>query len=73
MFNEFTLLICTYMLYAFTDFAADPNAKTSIGWVFIGIVGGNLVVNWIVLFSKFLKPIIQMVKDKLGKTSKAPA
>jgi hypothetical protein len=45
MYNEITLLLCTYCCFLFTDFVGNLTTKEQIGWLFIGIVLTNLGLN----------------------------
>jgi hypothetical protein len=53
IFNEWTLLVCSYFLFAFTDFVGDVETRYLFGWVFIGLAVCNICVNWCALFYKF--------------------
>lgn len=55
LFNEVTLLACSYFLFAFTDFVGDATLRYSLGWGFISLIGLNVAVNLGALFySMFL-------------------
>ena len=41
--NETTFLVLTYMLYLFTDYTDYD--KNILGWVFIGILVMNAIIN----------------------------
>jgi hypothetical protein len=68
IFNEATLLICSYILLLFTDYIEDAQMRSDIGWVYGCIVAVNLIVNWLILFGRFIKvtlgPVIQMLLEK---------
>ena len=68
IFNETTLLICSYILLLFTDYIEDAQMRSDIGWVYGCIVAVNLIVNWLILFARFIKatlgPVIQMLLEK---------
>jgi hypothetical protein len=67
LFNEMTLLICSYFLFAFTDFVGDANTRFLAGWAFIGIVAINILVNWMALLYKVASAIRQAVRGFLHK------
>jgi hypothetical protein len=50
LFNEITLLCCSYFLFAFTDFVAEASTRYAMGWGFIGLIGMNVLVNIGALF-----------------------
>ena len=62
LFNESSLLVTSYFLLTFTDFVPEPETRYTIGWVFSGVVALNLIVNWIILFTRLAKQIIAFVK-----------
>ena len=68
IFNETTLLICSYILLLFTDYIEDAQMRSDIGWVYGCIVAVNLIVNWLILFARFIKAtlghVIQMLLEK---------
>lgn len=49
--NESTHLLLSYLNYLFTDFIIDIDTKSMIGWLFIGIIGFNIGINFLVIFS----------------------
>ena len=51
IFNELSLLTCSYFLFSFTDFVS-AETRFMMGWAFIGITGLNIIVNWLALFYK---------------------
>ena len=55
LFNESSILATSYFLLAFTDFVPEAETRYTIGWVFSGVVALNLVVNWIILFTRLAK------------------
>ena len=52
IFNEISLLICSYFLFMFTDFIPDAQTRYLAGWGFIGMAVFNIAVNWLCLFYK---------------------
>ena len=43
--NETTFLALFYTTYLFTDFILEPKAKDMVGWVFIGLIALNCIIN----------------------------
>jgi hypothetical protein len=37
--NELVLLILTYFIFMFSDWIQDESARSSLGWVFNGLIG----------------------------------
>lgn len=62
LFNEVTLLICSYYLFCFTSFVPDVEFRYFLGWIFIGIVALNIIVNWGVLMYKVFSLIINKIR-----------
>jgi hypothetical protein len=62
LFNEFTVMISSYMMILFTEFVEDPMMRAEIGWIFVGIIGINIIVNWSILIYKVVNGLIQFVK-----------
>lgn len=61
IFNESTLLVSSYFMFLFTDFVDDVQMRTTLGWVYIGIVGAMIVVN----FGCMLFKVFETVKSAL--------
>jgi len=47
--NEISVTIATYMLYAYTDLFTDIADLVMMGWVSIGIMGGNILINLVIM------------------------
>jgi hypothetical protein len=62
LFNEMTLLVCSYFLFAFTDFVPDANTRFMIGWAFIGLAALNILVNWMALFYKVFSALALIIR-----------
>lgn len=56
--NEVTLIICSYMLYLFTDYVDNAKTRYNLGWYFIGFAVGNIIINWIVIICKVIHSIV---------------
>ena len=44
-FNEVTMMVLIYFMMVFTEFVEDGNTRYTIGFVYIGISQGNLVLH----------------------------
>jgi hypothetical protein len=68
IFNEASLLACSYTLLAFTDYEDNLKTRSEMGWFFAAIVTINLGINWLLLFSRFISvsilPLIRKLRDK---------
>ena len=65
MFNEVCLLICSYFLFAFTDFVPDANTRYMYGWAVIGVAVFNIGCNWCALFYKVYLAVRYMIRKFL--------
>ena len=65
MFNEVCLLICSYFLFAFTDFVPDVNTRYMYGWAFIGVAVFNIACNWGALFYKVYLSVRYMIRKAI--------
>ena len=63
IFNESTLLVSSYFMFLFTDFVDDVKMRATLGWVYIGVIGIMIGVN----FSCMLFKVFQTVKNQLKK------
>jgi len=63
IFNESTLLVSSYFMFLFTDFVDDVHMRATLGWVYIGVIGAMIVVN----FSCMLFKVFETVKSELMK------
>jgi hypothetical protein len=46
IFNESTLLVSSYFMFLFTDFVDDVHLRATLGWVYIGVIGTMIIVNF---------------------------
>lgn len=65
LFNEVTLTITSYILILFTDFVEEPETRYMIGWMYSVMVCVNLLVNWVILFSRLLGTVWKSIRPKL--------
>ena len=61
VFNEYTIVICLYMCFTFTDFVSDPRMKHICGWVLIGTVLFNISLNILVVMGSSVLQIYKSV------------
>jgi len=47
--NEVALLICSVVMFCFTDFVVDPVYRYKLGWFYIYWVGVNIAFNVLML------------------------
>lgn len=64
IFNELSLLVCSYFLFMFSDFVEDVSTRNYIGWGFIGVAVFNIGVNWACLFYKVYLAVKGIVRKK---------
>lgn len=68
IFNESSLLACSYTLLAFTEYVDDPLIRSEIGWFYASLVSLNFAINWLLLFFRFvtvtLMPQICKLREK---------
>ena len=55
IFNEGTFCILVFFNYVFTDYVPNVNLRYSLGWVFLGIIGLNIFVNFIAIGAVVVK------------------
>ena len=55
LFNEFTILMCIYHCYLFTDFVPQPETRYSVGFSLIGCTVFNFSVNGYFMASATVK------------------
>ena len=55
IFNEGTFCILVLYNYAFTEFVPDVNFRYLLGWVFLGIIGINILVNLVAIGIEIVK------------------
>ena len=59
--NEVTLLLCSYMLYLFTDYVDNIKTRYMLGWYFIGLAVSNIAINFIIIICKVVKGVIDVI------------
>ena len=67
--NECTIIMLTYGLMMFTDFVPDPETRFAIGWSYMAISLGNILVHLILLFRASGKQVKNSCKRKLQKSN----
>ena len=43
--NETSVLVASYLLYLYTEYVSDAEMRYNLGWVHVGILGINLLIN----------------------------
>ena len=61
IFNELSLITCSYFLFTFTDFV-NAQTRFMMGWVFIGVTCTNILVNWLALLYKVAVAVRQVIR-----------
>ncbi|TNV86587.1 hypothetical protein FGO68_gene16816 [Halteria grandinella] len=67
IFNEGTILICLYFNLLFSEIGSTPGQKYQLGWILIGIISVNIVVNWVLLLKRVVTMVFQTIKEKWEK------
>ena len=49
IFNQYSILLSSYVLMAFTDFVEDPKAKVDAGWILLTITSYYIFFNLLVV------------------------
>ena len=70
MCNEGTILICSYLLYGFTDYVQDDQAKATLGLVFIAVISIDIGLNWLVLIHSNIVMIHTKIKTLCKRKTK---
>ena len=70
IFNESTILICGYIMPAFTDFLDNPDIKNYSGFAIISMVLLNLLVNIMLIIKEKIHDLIKTIR-KLKERIKA--
>ena len=77
LFNEGSLLVCSYTLLVFTEYVEDPHMRSEIGWFYAFIVSLNFVINWLTLFYRLitvnLLTLFRKLRDKCRKSGQGAA
>ena len=66
IYNEFTLMFCTYFCFLFTDFV-DPEQRDKVGWCFVAFVSTNISLNFGALLFKVGQAVFNMIKQRCVK------
>mmetsp|Transcript_14758 Transcript_14758/g.10662 ORF Transcript_14758/g.10662 Transcript_14758/m.10662 type:complete len:89 (+) Transcript_14758:654-920(+) len=61
-FNEFTVLVISYFLIFFTDFAEDKEMEYRLGWIVIVLTLFNILVNLIIIMKMTIKNLFIKVR-----------
>ena len=70
IFNESILLVSSYFMFLFTDFVDDIPLRAMIGWVYIGVIGFMIFVNFGCMIFKVFATVIKELKKLWNKWKK---
>jgi hypothetical protein len=62
IFDHFTILLCLYFIYWFTEYIPSKDFKFIIGWFAVGIMGVNITFRVSVALFGIVKNAINSVK-----------
>ena len=65
LLNESTFLVLVYMNFLFTEFVADIEMRYFIGYVFLGVIGISLGLNFFFILKTILTQAYSFIKRKL--------
>ena len=51
IFNEFVVLTAIQLLFLFTDYVQDPEMRYDLGYYYLYMVAGNVIINLIILIT----------------------
>lgn len=68
IFNEITLLTCSYFLMVFCDILMDSEIRTAVGWYMVTVTLLNVGANWMNLVYSLLKKLCKSLKKKCCKS-----
>lgn len=67
IFNELTYLSTLYCLVHFNIYVPEAETRYTIGWIFIGIILFNILVNILVLLGVLFKGIWHSISKYINK------
>lgn len=67
VFNEISLLTCSYFLLVFCDILMDNEMRLGVGWYMVAITLGNLGINWLNLMISLVRKLCKKAKRKCKK------
>ena len=62
IFNEVCILLGTYLLIMFTDFAPEPERNYNLGWLMVAVMALNFAVNWTCILYKVINHVYPIIK-----------
>ena len=68
--NEVTNIILLYHLFLFTDWIPDPKDRYIIGWSFIAVTVGNMLVHFTLMIIASVCECVETCQNKCGKKPK---
>lgn len=73
LFNDFTIVACTFSLIGFSDYQRDYETQYLFGWPFIGIIVANILFNlslYALSAFKNIRRLYRRVKRTVGRQIK---
>jgi hypothetical protein len=67
IYNEITLLLCSFCCYIFSDFVTDIDSRYSAGWYFVSFASVNILINLVLISYNLISIIIRLLKLKCMK------
>lgn len=65
IFNEFVVLTAIQLLFLFTDYVQDPEMRYDLGYYYLYMVAGNVIINLIILITLILQMIHRSIRRYL--------
>jgi hypothetical protein len=70
VYNEITLLTCSYFLMVFCDILMDYEIRYAVGWYMVCVTLLNVLANWTNLVASVLKKLCKQFKKWMLKRRK---
>ena len=67
VFNEFTVLVASYHLFAFTEWIYDYERRFEVGWSLVAVIVLNVCFNFVILTIFVIKDCLRKSKLKYLK------
>ena len=71
VFNETTLLTCSYFLLILSDSFMDSTTQNDVGWYMVAVTLFNIIVNYLNLLLSVFKKLCKKAKRKCAQRKKA--
>ena len=69
LFNELTILIVLALSFSFTRLVTNTKLKMTLGWVMVGVILANILLNMLLVLLDALKSLFRLLQ-KLMKCLK---